>query len=89
MSKTIDWESQKDFKPPEQEDWREKVNLGKKYADRRPRVLKLLQHFESMWSGHLETIKATEQRIELLPGSKPVHQSPYRAGPTQRQIEQK
>ena len=30
MSKTIDWESQKDFKPPEQEDWRGKVNLGKK-----------------------------------------------------------
>ena len=89
MSKTIDWESQKDFKPPEQEDWRDKVNLGKKYADHRPRVLELLQPFESMWSGHLWTIKATGHRIELLPGSKPFHQPPYRAGPTQRQKEQK
>ena len=42
MSKTIDWESQKDFKPPEQEYWGDKVNQGKKYADHRPRILKLL-----------------------------------------------
>ena len=42
-----------------------------------------------MRSVHLGTIKATEHRIELLPGSKPVHQPPYRAGLTQRQIEQK
>ena len=48
MSKTFDWESQKDFKPPEQEEWRDKVNLGKKYADHRPRVLELLRPFESM-----------------------------------------
>ena len=68
MSKKIDWESHKDFKPPEQEHWRSKVNLGKKYADHRPQVLKLLQPFESMWSGHLGSIKATEHRIELLPG---------------------
>ena len=78
-----------ELQTPEQEDWRDKVNLGKKYADHRPRVLELLQPFESMWSGHLGTIKATEHRIELLPGSKPVHQPPYRAGPTQRKIEQK
>ena len=89
MSKKIDWESQKDFKPPQQEDWREKVNQGKKYADNRPRVLKLLQPFDSMYSGHLGTIKVTEHRIELLPGSKPEHQPPYRAGPTQRQIEKR
>ena len=46
MSIKIDWESQKDFKPPEQEEWREKLNLGEKYADHRPRVLKRLQPFE-------------------------------------------
>ena len=72
MSKTIDSKSQKDFKPPEQEEWRDKVNLGEKYAEHRPRILKLLKPFESMLSGHLGTIKATENRIELLPGSKPV-----------------
>ena len=75
----IDWESQKDFKPLDQEEWRDKVNLGNNYADHRPRVLKLLQPFESMWSGHLWTIKATEHRIKLLQGSKPVHQTLYRA----------
>ena len=42
-----------------------------------------------MWSGHLGNIKATEHRIELLQGSKPVHQPPYRAGPTQRKVEKK
>ena len=31
-AKKIDWEKQKDFKPKEQEDWRDKVQLGEKHS---------------------------------------------------------
>jgi Reverse transcriptase (RNA-dependent DNA polymerase) len=33
-----------------------------------------------MWDGRLGTVAATTHRIEVLPGSKPVHAQPYRAG---------
>jgi len=34
-----------------------------------------------LWTGHLGSIKATEPRIELMPGSKLVRLNPYRMGP--------
>jgi len=47
----------------------------------RPQVLSLLEKHRALWSGHLGSIKATEHRIELKPGSKPVRLHPYRMGP--------
>jgi len=38
----------------------------------RPQVLSLLEKHRALWSGHMGSIKATEHRIELKPGSKPV-----------------
>jgi len=42
-----------------------------------------------MWSGALGHIKVMEHKIELKPGSQPVHQHPYRAGPAQRECEKR
>jgi len=50
----------------------------------RPQVLALLEKRRALWSGHLGSIKATEHRIELKPGSKPVRLNPYRMGPRTR-----
>jgi len=47
----------------------------------RPHVLALLEKHRALSSGHLGSIKATEHRIELKPGSKPVRLNPYRKKP--------
>jgi len=52
----------------------------------RPRVLALLEKHRALWSVHLGSIKATEHRIELKPGSKPVQLNPYRMGPRTREL---
>jgi len=52
----------------------------------RPQVLSLLEKHRALWSGHLGSIKATEHRIELKPGSKPVRLNPYRMGPRTREL---
>jgi len=52
----------------------------------RPQVLVLLEKHRALLSGHLGSIKATEDRIELKPGSKPVRRNPYRMGPRTREL---
>jgi len=52
----------------------------------RPQVLALLEKDRALWSEHLGSIKATENRIELKPGSKPVRLNPYRMGPRTREL---
>jgi len=52
----------------------------------RPQVLSLLEQHRALWSGHLGSIKATQHRIELKPGSKPVGLNPYRMGPQTREL---
>ena len=52
----------------------------------RPQVLALLKKHRALWSGHLSSVKATEHRIELKPGSKPVRLNPYRMGPQTREL---
>ena len=88
-AKHVKWSDAVTHKPKEQEDWREKVRLGNNFEHFRDRIEGLLEPFEDMWSGRLGSLKATEHRIDLLPGSKPVHQPPYRAGPLQREMERK
>ena len=51
-----------------------------------PQVPALLEKHRALWSGHLGSIKATEHRIELKPGSKPVRLNPYRMGPRTREL---
>jgi len=52
----------------------------------RPQVLALLEKHRALWSGHLGSIKATDHRIELKPGSKPVRLNPYQMGPRTREL---
>jgi len=52
----------------------------------RPQVLSLLEKHRALSSGHLGSMKATEHRIELKPGSKPVRLNPYRMGPRTREL---
>jgi len=52
----------------------------------RPQVLSLLEKHRAFWSGRLGSIKATEHRIELKPGSKPVGFNTYRMGPRTREL---
>ena len=52
----------------------------------RPQVLALLDKHRALWSAHLGSIRATEHRIELKPGSKPVRLNPYRMGPRTRKL---
>ena len=52
----------------------------------RPQELALLEKHRALWSGHVGSIKATEHRIELRPGFKPVRLNPDRMGPRTRQL---
>ena len=88
-AKTIDWQEQVTREKSEEQDWRTKIRLGASFEKNRDRIERLLEPYQDMWSGQLGQLKATEHRIELEPGSKPVHQAPYRAGPLQREMEKK
>jgi hypothetical protein len=50
-------------------------------------VLGMLQKHRSMWNGRLGQVHSTAHRIDLIPGQKPVHCQPYRAGPKSRALE--
>ena len=89
-TKKVNWQQAHEDKAPVQTDtpdWRDTLRIDGKFSDLRERVVSLLEPFQSMWDGTLGELKATEHRIDLMPDSKPVHQAPYRAGPTQRQRE--
>ena len=73
----------------ESEDYSTKVRLCVIFENHRSRIERLLEPYEDMWNGQLGKLKATEHRIQLAPGSKPVHQAPYRAGPLQKKLEKK
>lgn len=63
------------------------LDLGHLSEEVRVKVRRMLEKHSSMWLGHLGTISVTQHRIEVKPGSKPVHMQPYRAGPKSREIE--
>ena len=67
-------------------DWRTTVNLDHiGDADLRKRVMEMLETHQDMWtSGRIGEISATEHRIHLEPGMKPVRFMPYRQGPAMR-----
>ena len=64
------------------------VELSHLDAAQGRRVREMLRPFVDMWSGKLGNISVTQHRIELKPGSTPVHTQPYRAGPKARQVEE-
>jgi len=62
------------------------VNTSNVHDRLRPQVFASLEKHRALWSGHLGSIKATEHRIELKPGSKAVRLNPYRMGPRTREL---
>ena len=67
--------------------WKEEVHLTHLTPQQREYVYQMLGKHRQMWDGHLGRVAATEHRIDLIPGAKPVHSQPYRAGPRARDIE--
>ena len=73
---------------PDEEDWRNKVKL-KHLNDETfsRRVIEMLENHQQMWRpGYLGEINATEHRIELKPGTKPIRQLPYHQGLHKRKV---
>jgi hypothetical protein len=67
--------------------WKEAVQLGHLPTADRAEILGMLQKHRSMWNGRLGQVHSTAHRIDLIPGQKPVHCRPYRAGPKSRALE--
>ena len=69
--------------------WKDTIDIGEESTEYKTRLIEVLEKHSRMWDGHLGLIHATKHRIELTAEAKPVHQQPYRAGPTQREHEKK
>ena len=72
------------YDPTKPTDWRETIDLGHIYdSEMRTKILTILTKHEDMWTtGRLGEITATEHRITLETGTKPIRTMPYRQGPT-------
>ena len=68
------------------EDWRNAIDLSElKDQGMKDKVFAMFEKHVAMWSGTLGTIRATEHRIEVQPGTRPIRQPPYRAGHKSRE----
>lgn len=48
----------------------------------------MLARFPTIWDGHLGTVKASKNIIEVSPADmRPIHSVPYRSGPPARMFE--
>ena len=65
----------------------EDVHIGAEDSTVRSEIMDMLSEFKDIWSGRLGKIGATNHRIELKPGARPIYQAPYRAGPIAREKE--
>ena len=70
-------------------DWHDSVDLSHIDDESlRAKILSMLSKHQDMWRpGHLGEITATEHRIELAPGTKPIRQAPYRQGHRGRDVQ--
>jgi RNase H-like domain found in reverse transcriptase/Reverse transcriptase (RNA-dependent DNA polymerase)/Integrase zinc binding domain/Integrase core domain/Chromo (CHRromatin Organisation MOdifier) domain len=67
--------------------WEDEVDLAHLSPIERRAVLKMLRPHREMWDGRLGKVSATSHRIDLVPGTRPVHAQPYRAGGRAREVE--
>jgi hypothetical protein len=67
--------------------WQEAVQLGQLQGEARAEILDMFAKHRLMWSGRLGQVQSTNHRIDLIPGQKPVHCQPYRAGHRVRAVE--
>ena len=64
------------------------LDLSHVDSTHRERLREMLRKFSPMWDGSLGEINTTQHHIDVTPGTRPLAQAPYRAGPRARQIEQ-
>jgi hypothetical protein len=76
----------KDAKVPVKQ-WKDQLDLCHLEPAERKTVTDMLEPHKAMWDGHLGEVTATQHRIDLIPGARPVHSRPYRAGARAREIE--
>jgi hypothetical protein len=69
--------------------WEYQFDLDHLTPMEREKVLRTLRPHRELWDGRLGNVSATSHRIEVVPGSRPVHAQPYRAGGRAREAEQK
>ena len=67
--------------------WSDRVDLAHLDPKERTAVLAMLEPHREMWDGRLGTVTATSHRIDVVPGAKPIHAQPYRAGARAREVE--
>ena len=68
-------------------DWEKEIDLSHVEDEGfRIQVLEMLRGHSSLWGGSLGMIRATEHRIPLEPGTKPIRAMPDRKGPAMREM---
>lgn len=72
-------------RPPDVED----LDLSHVPTRLREKFRNMLKRYSSMWDGTLGEIQIAQHCIELVPGTRPIAQPPYRAGPKAREVEGK
>ena len=66
--------------------WKDQTFLSHiRHSSQRCNILRLLGKHKSMFSEKLRTVDAITKHIELKPGTAPIRQQPYRAGPGKRE----
>lgn len=65
----------------------DELDLSYVQSSHKDGIRQLLLEFTTIWDGSLSEIKITEQRIDLLPYTKPFSQLPYMAGSKPREDE--
>ena len=72
--------------PTKLTEWRDTIDLGQiENNEMRTKIITMLTKDEDMWTtGRLGEITATEHRITLETGTKPIRSMPYRQGPAMR-----
>ena len=73
---------------PEVPSWAQDVSLDHLDKVTKSKLLGLLRQYSEICDGRLGTLKGVYHRIDLLPGSTPIFQQPYRAGPEARKAEE-
>ena len=67
--------------------WEDAIDLSHvEDAELRGQIIAMLRKHAKMWDGTLGTIHATEHRIDLEPGTRPMRSMPYRQGPARREM---
>ena len=66
--------------------WNDQIDLSHiLHSSVRRKIMRLLERHKSMFSGKLGTVHETAHHIELKPGTYPIRQQPYQAGPEKRE----